>query len=106
MHRSAAEGHRVLVIAPYGRDAQSVSALLISNGYDAKICDTFIEVAASLDAHAGIVLVTEEAFAGDVSPLEIALAAQPAWSDIPFVLLTGRRAGRERSAGWPRSRPP
>jgi len=97
VHRSAAEGHRVLIIAPYGRDAQSVSALLISNGYDARICDTFVEVAASLDAHAGVVLLTEEAFACDLSPLEIALAAQPAWSDIPFVLLTGRRAGRERS---------
>jgi signal transduction histidine kinase/response regulator RpfG family c-di-GMP phosphodiesterase len=97
VHRSAAEGHRVLIIAPYGRDAQSVSALLTSKGYDAKICDTFVEVAASLDAHAGVVLVTEEAFAGDLSPLEIALAAQPAWSDIPFVLLTGRRAGRDRS---------
>jgi PAS domain S-box-containing protein len=97
VHRSAAEGHRVLIIAPYGRDAQSVSALLASKGYDAKICDTFVEVAASLDAHAGVVLVTEEAFAGDLSPLEIALAAQPAWSDIPFVLLTGRRAGREQT---------
>jgi PAS domain S-box-containing protein len=97
VHRSAAEGHRVLIIAPYGRDAQSVSALLTSKGYDTKICNTFVEVAASLDAHAGVVLVTEEAFGGDLSPLEIALAAQPAWSDVPFVLLTSRRAGRDRS---------
>jgi len=97
VHRTAAEGHRVLIIAPYGRDAESVSALLTSNGYDARICDTFVEVAASLDAHAGVVLLTEEAFACDLLPLETALAAQSAWSDIPFVLLTGRRAGRERS---------
>jgi PAS domain S-box-containing protein len=106
VHRSAAEGHRVLIIAPYGRDAQSVLALLTSKGYDAKICDTFVEVAASLDAHAGVVLITEEAFAGDLSPLEIALAAQPAWSDIPFVLLTGRRAGREQSKEAIRQRLP
>ena len=96
MHRSAAEGHRVLIIAPYGRDAESVSGLLTSNGYDARICNTFAEVAAHLDAHAGVILVTEEALAGDVSPLESALTAQPPWSDIPFILLTGRRAGRDR----------
>jgi PAS domain S-box-containing protein len=96
VHRSAAEGHRVLIIAPYGRDAESVSGLLTSNGYDARICNTFAEVAAHLDAHAGVILVTEEALAGDVSPLESALTAQPPWSDIPFILLTGRRAGRDR----------
>ncbi len=95
MHRSAAEGHRVLIIAPYGRDAQSVSGLLVSNGYDAKICDTFVDVAERLDAQAGVILMTEEAIAGDLVPLELALNAQPAWSDIPFILLTGRRAGRE-----------
>ncbi len=95
MHRSAAEGHRVLIIAPYGRDAQSVSGLLASNGYDAKVCDTFVDVAERLDAHAGVILTTEEALAGDLSPLEFALNAQPTWSDVPFILLTGRRAGRE-----------
>jgi signal transduction histidine kinase/response regulator RpfG family c-di-GMP phosphodiesterase len=96
VHRSAAEGHRVLIIAPYGRDAESISGLLTSNGYDARICDTFGEVAAQLDAHAGVILVTEEALASDLSPLESALTAQPPWSDIPFILLTGRRAGRDR----------
>jgi xanthine/CO dehydrogenase XdhC/CoxF family maturation factor len=79
VHRSAAEGHRVLIIAPYGRDAESVSGLLTSNGYDARICDTFGEVAAQLDAHAGVILVTEEALASDLSPLESALTAQPPW---------------------------
>lgn len=98
MHRSAAEGHRVLIIAPYGRDAESVSGLLTSNGYDARICNTFGEVAAQLDANAGVILVTEEALASDFAPLESALTAQPPWSDIPFILLTGRRAGRDRPA--------
>jgi len=106
VHRSAAEGHRVLIVAPYGRDAESVSGLLTSNGYDARICDTFGEVAAHLDAHAGVILVTEEALASDLSPLESALMVQPPWSDIPFILLTGRRAGRDRPAEAMRQRLP
>lgn len=106
MHRTAVEGHRVLIIAPYGRDAESVSGLLVSHGYETKICETFIELAALVDAHAGVVLMTEEALAADTSPLESALAAQPAWSDIPFILLSGRRAGRERPSEALRQRLP
>jgi signal transduction histidine kinase/CheY-like chemotaxis protein len=104
--RSATEGYRILIIAPYGRDAQSVSALLTLRGYDAGICETFSDVAASLNARAGVILLTEEALAGDLSPLEFALEAQPAWSDIPFILLTGRRAGRDRPTEALRQRLP
>ncbi|MHC2439792.1 hybrid sensor histidine kinase/response regulator [Bradyrhizobium sp. USDA 4451] len=96
MHRTAAEGHRVLIIAPYGRDAESVSGLLLSQGYDTKICESFVELAPLVDAHAGVILMTEEALGVDTSALQSALTAQPAWSDIPFILLFGRRAGRER----------
>ncbi len=106
MHRSAAEGHRVLIIAPYGRDAESVSELLTSNGYDARSFYSFSELAAQLDAHAGVILVTEEALARDLSPLESALTAQPPWSDIPIILLAGRRAGSDRPAAAARQRLP
>ena len=95
MNRSTAEGHCILIIAPYGRDAQSVSGLLAANGYDSNICATFVEVAERLDGRAGVILVTEEALAGDLVPLELALNSQPTWSDVPFILLTGRRAGRD-----------
>lgn len=106
MHRTATEGHRVLIIAPFGRDAESVSALLVSHGHDTKICQSFVELAALADAHAGVILMTEEALSGDVSTLEVALAAQSAWSDIPFILLSGRRAGRERPSEALRRRLP
>lgn len=106
MHRTATEGHRVLIIAPFGRDAESVSALLVSHGYDTKICQSFVELAALADAQAGVILMTEEALSGDVSTLEAALSAQSAWSDIPLILLSGRRAGRERPSEALRRRLP
>lgn len=94
MHRGAAEGHRVLISAPYGRDAQSVAALLQSHGYGALPCDGLDVLAQRFDEHAGAILVTEEALATDLGPLHRALEGQPAWSDIPFILLAGRQAGR------------
>jgi PAS domain S-box-containing protein len=69
--------------------------LLASNGFDAKACDTLGEVAADLDAHTGVILVTEEALSQDLTSLQQALAAQPPWSDVPFILLMGRRSGRD-----------
>jgi len=106
VHRSAAEGHRVLISAPYGRDAESVSQLLTNHGYDAAICLSLHDFAAGIDDHAGVLLVTEEALAGDLAPLQRALAAQPAWSDIPFILLAGRRTGRVRTSEAVRRRLP
>nr|WP_233285752.1 PAS domain-containing sensor histidine kinase [Bradyrhizobium acaciae] len=69
---------------------------MVSQGYDTKICESFVELAPLVDAHAGVILMTEEALGVDTSALQSALMAQPAWSDIPFILLFGRRAGRER----------
>ena len=106
VHRSAAEGDRVLIGAPYGRDAESVSRLLTNHGYDAAICLSLHDFAAGIDDHAGVVLVTEEALTGDLAPLQRALAAQPAWSDIPFILLAGRRTGRVRTSEAVRRRLP
>jgi signal transduction histidine kinase/ActR/RegA family two-component response regulator len=97
VHRSAAEGHRVLITAPYGRDADSVAELLRGRGYDALVCLTPADLAANLDEHAGAILVTEEALVSDLGVLGQALEQQPTWSDIPFILLAGRQAGRELS---------
>ncbi|WP_249156433.1 hybrid sensor histidine kinase/response regulator [Bradyrhizobium japonicum] len=68
---------------------------MASSGFDAKPCGTLGEVAAHLDVHAGVILVTEDALSQDTAPLQKALAAQPSWSDIPIILLVGRRSGRD-----------
>lgn len=106
MHRNASEGHRVLISAPYGRDADSVASLLKRQGYDADICQRLTDIAGLLDEHVGVILLTEEALATDLAPLSEALLAQPTWSDIPLVLLAGRRAGSTRSGDAIRRRLP
>ena len=97
-HRRAPLGHRVLISAPYGRDAASVSALLAREGYDVCACASVDALAGALDDRTGVVLVTEEALHGGLEPLQAALGAQPAWSDIPFILLASRRDIEGRSS--------
>lgn len=65
--------------------------MLHDQGYDARICIDPEELARGLDEHVGVILVTEEALASDLGPLHEALQRQPAWSDVPFVLLVGRQ---------------
>lgn len=96
----------MLVSAPYGTDAQSVGRLLGDNGYDVALCVTLADVADKLDEHVGVVLITEEALLADLGPLHRALEAQAAWSDVPFVLLAGRQAGRQISTEAIRRRLP
>ena len=92
-HRSAKLGHKVLIAAPFGRDAESVATLLTREGYDASCCHDLGEIAALLDDHIGAVVLTEEALSHDRRLLRAALDAQPAWSDVPFVVLAARRMG-------------
>lgn len=97
-HRTAREGHRILVSAPYGRDADAVTTMLRGQGYDVQVCASVAAIAAALDEHVGVILVTEEALHGDLRALREALDAQPPWSDIPFVVLAAPRTGRLGSA--------
>ena len=97
-HRTTAEGHKVLVAAPYGRDAEIVVRLLCQHGYDAHACADLDSVAAAIDEHVGVIMLTEEALRFDCKTLREAIASQPAWSDIPFVLLAAQqRSGRNQA---------
>jgi signal transduction histidine kinase/CheY-like chemotaxis protein len=96
VHKPVTQNQRVLVSAPYGRDAESIAQLLGKTGCDAAICSSLGDLAPRIDEHAWAIIVTEEALNGDIALLQRALEAQPAWSDIPFILLAGRRAGRDR----------
>ncbi|HSX61856.1 MAG TPA: ATP-binding protein [Tahibacter sp.] len=92
MHRTAPEGHRILVCAPYGSDATHVAQLLREGGYDGWTCAGLDEIAGALDDHTGAVLVTEDGVRGNLAPLRQALARQPPWSDVPFILLAARQS--------------
>ena len=77
-----------------------------NEGHAVQICPTLDDVAKAIDEQTGVALVTEEALLANLEPLRLALDAQPAWSDVPFVLLAGRQAGRFASSESVRRRLP
>ena len=91
---------RVLILAPRGRDAVIAAELLARHDIDAQICSDQSQLVALLEQGAGTVLITEEALAtSPLSELASWVAAQPSWSDIPFVVLAnGSRSPRSISA--------
>ena len=93
------EGRTVLVCAPFGRDATSVADLLRRDHHVVVVCPDLGAVAKHLDEQVGVVLLTDEALAGDIVALREALAAQPAWADVPFVLLEAARARARQRHG-------
>ena len=105
-HKSAAEGSTVLIVAPFGRDAASVSGLLSSNGFQTQVCSDLDDLARRLDDRSGALLITEEALHGEQRLLVEAIAAQPAWFDVPFIVLAAPRGARTRSMDAARARLP
>ncbi|PPQ28316.1 ATP-binding protein [Rhodopila globiformis] len=82
----------VLILTPTGRDADVAAGLLAAEGIGTTVVPTLKALQAALDDTAGMVLLADEAVIGaDTSVLAAWLAAQPPWSDLPFVVLT--RAG-------------
>ncbi|TXC72469.1 response regulator [Sphingomonas ginsenosidivorax] len=92
--------NRVLILAPRGRDAAIASDLLSRHSIRADVCADLPALVAELNEAAGVVMLTEESLAAvDVSALTDWVARQPAWSDVPFVVLAnGSRAPRTAAA--------
>ena len=98
MLTSLVSSERALILAPFGRDAKIAAALLAEAGLNTEICCDLAALNAGMMEGAGLVLLTEEAIrTADLNPLRQWVAAQPPWSDLPFVLLTHRGGGSERN---------
>lgn len=104
MTSPAPEGREVLICAPYGRDADSAAQLLRRQGYPATVHAGLASLAAALDEHVGVVLLTEEALRSGADELQAALKRQHDWSDIPFVILAATRTAQARSTELVRTR--
>ena len=91
---------RILILAPHGRDAGIAQSLLWDAEVRSVVVSTLHELIACLLETAGAVLLTEESLrTADLHPLAEWLAQQPAWSDMPFILLTRQGGGLERNSG-------
>ncbi|HUS24032.1 MAG TPA: HAMP domain-containing sensor histidine kinase, partial [Candidatus Binatia bacterium] len=81
--------HRVLVLAPTGRDAANTERLLTRAGFAVHLSQDAPGLCAEVARGAGAVLLTEEALTRDTDGvLPAMLLRQPAWSDLPFIVLT------------------
>ena len=56
-HRRGPEGFRVLIAAPYGRDADNVAHLLDERGFQTQVLPDARAVATQLDDETGVVLI-------------------------------------------------
>jgi signal transduction histidine kinase/ActR/RegA family two-component response regulator len=86
---------RVLVLAPTGKDATLTRELLGYAGIRCEICTDLGCVVRELERGAGALLVAEEALARGSQPLAEIVAGQPAWSDLPVLILTRNGADSE-----------
>jgi signal transduction histidine kinase len=94
----ATDSGRALILAPHGRDAAIAAAILREACLPVEICDDLPCLCAELDDGVGVALVVEEALQAPEYP-ELArwIEAQPAWSDLPIVILAHRGGGLERN---------
>jgi len=87
---------RVLIVAPAGRDAAAIAGVLEEKGYSACVCPGAPEAASQAALGAGALVLTEEALDREHIPsLLRQLDAQPAWSELPVIILTS--GGESRS---------
>ena len=81
----------VLILAPIGRDGPASAELLRRIGLAATVCSSLDQVIDSLQAAAAAFIAEEALFGQDLSNLTTWAEHQPAWSDLPFIILTGRQ---------------
>lgn len=80
---------RIVVFAPVGKDARLIRQVLEGARLDCQVCPELGDVVAELAKGAAALFVIEEAFGAEfLRELTAYLAAQPAWSDLPVLVLS------------------
>jgi len=87
---------RVLILTPRGRDAELTSTLLTTHAMAVAACATPDELVERIAEGAGCAIVTSEVLSPQLlQQLGAQLAAQPAWSDFPLIVLVSARTRRD-----------
>ena len=85
----AARDRRVLVMARTSKDAATTQALLAQVGIEAETCQGLDQLARELRSGAAAMVIPEEGLSpAAMATLSGILAEQPAWSDLPVLVLT------------------
>jgi signal transduction histidine kinase len=99
--------YRVLVLAPFGKDALLVQTVLEHSGIPVGVADAVEGIARHVSEGAGAAIIAEEALTEHaIDCLGHSVAAQPAWSDFPIIVLTGGGASTPYTEMMVRSRTP
>ena len=84
-------GRRVLVLAPFGRDAAEICHLLSNSGVHGLACADMAAVCREIQNGAAAVVLAEEALnAESRARLSSTLAEESTWSDFPVLVMTSR----------------
>jgi signal transduction histidine kinase len=79
---------RVLILTPTKKDAEVTSSLLMKADVTCFVCHDLRQLAQEVGQGAGAVLLTEEVIrASGLQELVNSLRHQPAWSDLPIIML-------------------
>src|SRR4051812_6705450 len=79
---------RTLILAPAGREGEVAARFLRGGGLHAQVCDRIEGRCEEMLEGAGLVFLTGEALTSEaIRCVVAALAEQPAWSEIPIVVL-------------------
>ena len=81
--------NRVLILAPAGNDAALACAVLQHEQLTAQVCANASALLSELREGAGAAVIADEALNGNIPLLQDWVETQPAWSDFPFIILTG-----------------
>ncbi|KRP54465.1 ATP-binding protein [Pseudomonas poae] len=80
---------RAIILAPVGRDSSLALMMLNEAGYSGIVAANLSALCEALEQGAGLLVIAAEALRGvDLEPLLEYLHRQPAWSDLPIVLMT------------------
>ncbi len=80
---------RAIILAPLGRDSTLALMMLNEAGYNGVIAHDLGTLCVALDEGSGLLVIAAEALNGvNLEPLLEHLHQQPAWSDLPIVLMT------------------
>lgn len=83
--------NRVLILAPIGRDGPAAAEIVARIGVTADVCRDFGVLIDRLGPRCLAVIATEEGLFGqDLDQLADWARNQPAWSDLPFIILTSQ----------------
>jgi PAS domain S-box-containing protein len=89
----------ILILAPTGRDASVIGAMLADAGLSCEIVHDSIAAGAALDRSAGLIVAEEAVIRAQADPISAWIAHQPSWSDMPVILLTMRGGSGSPNTG-------